>query len=111
MFKSIRIAGVVAALAVSAPALAATHALEADYGVRGILHYCKYANGKIYTVDASEPCPASVQDRPAGNGKGIGNLKGESHDGNAKFCLYNVNGVERHVRMDATANCPLNYEF
>lgn len=77
----------------------------------GVLRYCQYSNQKIYTLSASDPCPASVADRPVGNGRGTGLLRGESPDGDRKLCSYNVNGVERTLRIDNTATCPINQSF
>lgn len=87
------------------------NALMVDLGVRGSLRYCQYSNQKIYTLSASDPCPPSVADRPAGNGRGTGLLRGESPDGDSKLCSYNVNGVERTLRIDNTATCPINQSF
>ncbi|MBX9849587.1 MAG: hypothetical protein K2X64_09860 [Rhodocyclaceae bacterium] len=95
--------------AVSAPAFA--NALLGDLGVRGIFRYCQYSNQKIYTVNASDPCPPSVADRPPSDGRGTGLLRGEVPEGDTKLCVYNVNGVERTARIGATASCPLNQAF
>jgi hypothetical protein len=39
-------------LFMSGDALALTYYLQQDLGVNGTMHYCKYNNGKVYTVDA-----------------------------------------------------------
>ena len=92
-------------------ALAWTYYLEADLGVRGLMRYCKYSNGRIYTVNAVEICQLSVEDSAPGFGQGQGFLQGEYQDGMTKVCVYQVLGEKRALRIPSTSICPLNPSF
>jgi hypothetical protein len=92
-------------------ALAWTYFLEGDLGVRGVMRYCKYSNGKIYTVNAVEICPLSIEDSAPGFGQGQGFLQGEYQDGMTKVCIYQVLGERRALRLPSTSICPLNPQF
>ena len=98
-------------LAMPLDALAWTYYLEADLGVRGLMQYCKYSNGKIYTVNAVEICQISVEDSAPGFGQGQGFLKGEYQDGMTKVCIYEVLGERKALRVNGTSICPLNPKF
>jgi hypothetical protein len=111
MKVAIRMVGLLCALLCVNSVAAQGLSLNADLGVRGILRYCEYSDGKVYTLDASKPCPASVPNQPAPTGRGTGNLMGEEHDGGTKLCIYNVSGMERRHRIDANGLCPLNHTF
>lgn len=106
--------GITLAIGLLWPAIAAMAApqltLTADLGTQGVFRYCEYSNGKTYAVDSGKTCPASMQE-PAANGKGIGILRGESHEGTSKLCVYRVSGQDRSIRVESDANCPLNQEF
>ena len=92
-------------------ALGWTYHLQADLGVRGLMRYCKYSNGKIYTVNATELCPISIEDSAPGFGRGQGFLQGEYQDGMTKVCIYDVLGERRALRLPSTSLCPLNPKF
>ena len=88
-----------------------THNLVEDLGVKGVMRYCKYSNGKIYTINAAEICKISIEDSAPGFGEGPGFLIGEQQDGMTKVCIYNVNGEKKGMRVDGTSICPLNPKF
>lgn len=93
------------------PALAWTYYLQEDLGVRGQVHLCKYSNGKVYTVNAIDLCPMSLEDSAAGFGQGQGFLEGEYQDGMTKVCFYQVLGEKKAIRLSSTSLCPLNQTF
>ena len=78
------------------PALAWTYYLQGDLGVRDLVRYCKYNNGKIYTVNATDICPITIEDSAPGFGQGHRFLQGEYQDGMTKICIYDVLGNEGH---------------
>jgi hypothetical protein len=88
-----------------------THQLEQDLGVKGVMRYCKYSNGKIYTVNAAEICQISIEDSAPGFGQGTGFLKGEYQDGMTKVCVYDVMGEKKALRLSSTSICPLGPQF
>ena len=88
-----------------------THNLVEDLGVRGVMRYCKYSNGKVYTVNAAEICQISIEDSAPGFGQGQGFFKGEYQDGMTKVCVYDVLGERRAIRVNTTSICPLNPKF
>lgn len=88
-----------------------TYHLEKDLGVQGVVRYCKYNNGKIYTVNSSEICQISIQDSPPDFGQGQGFLKGEYRDGMTKVCVYDVLGEQKALRVSSTSICPLSPKF
>jgi hypothetical protein len=98
-------------LAMPFPAFAWTYYLQGDLGVRGLVRYCKYSNGKIYTVNSIEICPISIEDSAPGFGQGQGFLIGEYQDGMTKVCIYDVLGEKRARRLPGTSLCPLNSQF
>jgi hypothetical protein len=95
-------------LACMTNAQAWTHNLVEDLGIRGVMRYCKYSNGKIYTVNATEICQISIEDSAPGFGQGQGFLKGEYQDGMTKVCVYDVLGEQRAIRVNSISICPLN---
>jgi hypothetical protein len=107
-FKAILIA---CGLLLPLPALAWTYFLQADLGVRGLMRYCRYSNGRTYTVNATEICPISTEDSSPGFGQGLGFLQGEYLDGMTKVCVYNVLGERKAIRLPSTSLCPLNQQF
>ena len=44
------------------PSFAWTYFLQQDLGVQGLVHLCKYSNGKVYTFNGTELCPPSIED-------------------------------------------------
>ncbi len=88
-----------------------TYYLQQDLGVQGLVHLCRYSNGKAYTVNATELCPLSIEDSAPGFGQGQGFLQGEYRDGMTKVCVYDVLGEKRAIRLPSTALCPLNSTF
>ena len=92
-------------------ASAFTFFLQQDLGVRGFMHYCKYSNGKIYTVNATDLCAMSIDDAPPGMGQGQGFLQGEFQDGMTKVCVYEVLGQRKALRIGAAQLCPLSPRF
>lgn len=111
MIPSFRTALGLLCLVISVPALGSTYHLQTDLGVRGLMRHCKYSNGKVYTVNATDVCPISVEDSPPRFGQGHGFLKGEYQDGMTKVCVYDVLGERRAVRLPSTSLCPLNQQF
>ena len=99
------------ALALAPGAHAWTHNLVKDLGVRGVMRYCQYSNGKVYAVNAAEICEISIEDSAPGFGQGQGFLKGEYQDGMTKVCVYDVLGEQRALRINSTSLCPLNPKF
>ena len=98
-------------LAFATNAQAWAHNLVEDLGVRGVMRYCKYSNGKVYTVNAAEICQVSIEDSAPGFGRGQGFHKGEYQDGMTKVCVYDVLGEQRSIRVDGTSICPLDPKF
>lgn len=106
------LAGLVAAL-LAFEAQAMTYFLVQDLGVQGNVRRCKYNNGKIYTVNATELCAMSVEeDGPLPpSGQTMGFLVGEYQDGMTKVCVYDVLGNKRALRLNSVSLCPLNAKF
>lgn len=92
-------------------AFAWTVTLVQDLGVNGLMRYCKYNNGKVYTVNAVELCQMSIEDSAPGFGQGAGFLQGQYQDGMTKVCVYDVLGQKKALRIGATSLCPLNPTF
>ena len=111
MFRLLTALVVFYSLALPLPAFAWTYFLQGDLGVRGLVRYCKYSNGKIYTVNSTEICPISIEDSAPGLGQGQGFLVGEYQDGMTKVCIYNVLGEKRARRLPSASLCPLNSQF
>src|SRR5215467_10147525 len=111
MVSAMRVMLTLFILVVPLDALAWTYHLEADLGVHGLVRYCKYSNGKIYTVNAVEICQLSIQDSAPGFGQGQGFLQGEYQDGMTKVCIYQVLGERKALRVPSTSLCPLNPKF
>ncbi|MBS0168639.1 MAG: hypothetical protein JSR29_21390 [Nitrospira sp.] len=88
-----------------------TYYLQQDLGVQGLVHLCKYSNGKVYTVNAINLCPLSIEDSAQGFGQGQGFLQGEYQDGMTKVCVYDVMGENKAIRLPSTLLCPLNPTF
>ncbi len=99
------------ALMIPIPAFAWTYYLQQDLGVQGLVHLCKYSNGKVYTFNATELCPLSIEDGAPGFGQGQGVLQGEHQDGMTKVCLYEVMGERKAIRLPSISLCPLNSRF
>ena len=106
-------------LAITAPsdANALTYFLTQDLGVRNNQHLCKYGNGKVYSVNATELCALQIEDsgpvrNPSFPSFGqTGFLKGEYQDGMTKICVYDVLGRKEELRINSVALCPLNHQF
>ncbi len=93
------------------PSFAWTYYLQQDLGVQGLVHLCRYSNGKVYTVNATELCPLSIEDSAPGFGQGQGFLKGEYQDGMTKVCVYDVLGEKKAIRLPSTSLCSLDPTF
>lgn len=112
MYKAfVFVAALTFAAAYAPPSSAMTYFLQQDLGVHGLMHYCKYSNGKVYTVNATDLCPMQVEDSPSGLGQGTGFLQGEYQDGLTKVCVYDVLGQRRAVRLSSVSLCPQTYQF
>lgn len=117
LFKASVAASSAAFALLATPAFALTYYLTQDLGVRGNQHLCKYSNGKIYTVNATELCPLQVEDNgPANvpnsqNIKQTGFLKGQYQDGMTKVCIYEVLGRREGIRLNSYEICPITYDF
>jgi hypothetical protein len=111
MARTFRLIGFVCCWAQSLSAFAWTHNLEQDLGVKGVMRYCKYSNGKVYAVNAVDICQISIEDSTPGFGQGQGFLKGEHQDGMTKVCVYDVLGEQKGLRISSTSICPLNPKF
>ena len=111
MARTLKLVGLMCCSALSLDAFAWTHNLEADLGVRGVMRYCKYSNGKVYAVNATDLCQISIEDSAPGFGQGHGFLKGEYQDGMTKVCVYDVLGEQKALRISSTSICPLSPEF
>lgn len=87
--------------------------LTKDLGVKGVMRYCQYSNGKIYTVNATELCEMSVEEGGPlpQSGQTVGFLAGEYQDGMTKVCVYDVLGEKKAIRLNSTSLCPLNQKF
>lgn len=111
MIRALKAMLIVFGLAIPFPAYAWTYFVQGDFGVRGLVRYCKYSNGNIYTVNSTELCPMSIEDSAPGFGLGQGFLVGEYQDGMTKICIYDVLGEKRALRLPSTSLCPLNAWF
>ncbi len=89
-----------------------TYFLVKDLGIQGFMRYCKYSDGKIYTVNSTELCELSIETGgvPTG-GQTTGFLAGEYEDGMTKVCIYDVLGDKRALRLNSTSLCPLSAKF
>lgn len=85
--------------------------LVQDMGVSGVKRLCKYSNGKVYAVNATDLCSLSIEDSAPGFGQGTGHLQGEYLDGMTKVCVYDVMGERRGLRLNSTSLCPLSPKF
>lgn len=97
------------ALMIPIPSFAWAYYLQEDLGVQGLVHLCRYGNGKVYTVNAIDLCPISIQDSAPGFGQGI--LHGEYQDGMTKVCVYDVLGEKKAIRLPSTSLCAPNSRF
>lgn len=111
MTRTFKLIGLICCCALSFSAVAWTHNLEQDLGVRGVMRYCKYSNGKVYTINAVEICQISIEDSAPGFGQGQGFLKGEYQDGMTKVCVYDVLGQQKGLRISSTSICPIAPKF
>jgi hypothetical protein len=93
------------------PASAFPYFLQEDLGVHGMMHYCRYSNGQIYSFNAYQVCSPSIGDSAPGLGQGMGFLQGQYMDGITKVCVYNVLGQTRALRISGASLCPLNPNF
>lgn len=103
-------------LASAAPAFSLDFFLQADLGVRGIYHLCRYSNGRVYSFNATDLCPLQVSDSGANSPSGsppqkMGFKSGEYQDGMTKVCVYDVLGQKASIRIGAAELCPLNHNF
>jgi hypothetical protein len=101
-------AGAIALLGVSVQAQTAF--LQSDLGVRGLMRYCKYSNGKVYTVNSTDLCQMSVEEGLPTRGA-VGFLQGEYMDGMTKVCVYDVLGQRQALRVGGVELCPLGPRF
>ncbi len=109
----------VIACGVAFPAWGLTYYLSQDLGIHGVVHVCKYSNGKLYSFNATDLCPLQVEDEgpPPVLGGGyqspgqVGFKTGEYLDGMTKVCVYNVLGHTEAIRIGSTELCPLNHNF
>jgi hypothetical protein len=85
--------------------------LQQDMGIEGNYRYCKYSDGKVYTVNSTSLCKLQVEGSAPGFGVGVGFLKGERPDGMSKVCIYDVLGEKKGLRIDAATLCPLTKNF
>ena len=85
--------------------------LSQDLGVKGLMRYCKYSNGKIYTVNATDLCELSIEDGMQSSGQATGFLAREYEDGMTKVCVYDVLGEKKALRLSSASLCPLNAKF
>ncbi|MFL1550089.1 hypothetical protein HX867_13115 [Pseudomonas gingeri] len=111
MIKKFRAAIVICGLFSPLYAYAWNYSLVQDMGVQGMARYCKYDNGKVYTVNASDICQISIVDSAPGLGNGQGFLKGEYPDGMNKVCVYDVLGQQKAIRISSVAICPPTSNF
>ncbi|HBO1118233.1 TPA: hypothetical protein L4E70_006484 [Pseudomonas aeruginosa] len=111
MINGIRNAVLFLGFIASFQAYAWNYNLIQDMGVSGAYRYCKYNNGKVYTVNAAEICQISISDSSPGFGTGKGFLKGEYADGMSKVCVYNVLGQEKAIRISSVSICPATADF
>lgn len=89
-----------------------TYYLERDAGVEGLVRNCEYTDGSVYTVNAVELCPLTIEDSgPSAQSSAHGVLSSEYQDGMTKVCIYNVMGNEKALRVGAAHLCPLTAEF
>ena len=81
-----------------------------DLGVHGLFHLCRYSDGRVYSFNATQPCPLdfSTPSLPSGV---VGMKIGEYQDGMTKVCLYDVMGNREAIRISAAALCPLSHTF
>ncbi len=97
-------------------AFSMSYYLQQDLGVRdGIYRLCKYTNGRVYSFNAVELCPLSIDDDVSGPAptisKRMGFKTGEQIDGLTKVCFYDVLGSEAAIRIGVAELCPLTHEF
>lgn len=85
--------------------------LEQDMGAQGLLRQCKYSDGRIHAVNATDLCPLTLQGNDPDMGRGKGFLKSEYPDGMTKVCVYNVLGGKNTLRLAVTDICPLGADF
>lgn len=88
-----------------------TYNLVRDLGVKGVMRYCQYDNGKTYAINAAEICRISITDSAPGFGRGQGSLIGEYQDGMTKVCVYQVLGERKAIRKNSVSICPLSHKF
>ncbi|WP_341667609.1 hypothetical protein [Alcaligenes sp. SDU_A2] len=109
-YKTLAIALFAILLPVSTPQ-AWTINLQQDMGPRGLMRHCKYSDGRIHTVNATDLCPLTLQGSDSGMGRGKGFLKSDYPDGMTKVCVYDVLGGKNTLRLPATDICPLGADF
>ena len=88
-----------------------TYYLQRDLGIQGVEHLCRYSNGKIYAIPATELCDLSIEDSAPGFGTGTGFLKGNFMQGMSTVCVYDVLGEERAISLGGMGICPLTHNF
>ncbi len=108
---------VVLALMAAGTASAGTYGLTGQ-AVQGAIRYCKYSNNRVYTYNATDLCPVSVEtddpprmDTQTRSVSMSGQLTGEQQDGITKICTYSVMGRERSIRISSVGICPLTHSF
>jgi hypothetical protein len=92
-------------------AFAMTYSLQQDLGVKGLMRYCKYSNGQVYTFESTDLCEVTIEDTAPGMGKGTGFLAGEYEEGMTKICVYDVLGEKRLIRQNGVSICPVSFRF
>jgi hypothetical protein len=85
--------------------------LQADLGIHGMQHLCRYSDGNIYSFNATDTCPTSVNLPGFVAGGMTGFLSGQYEDGMTKVCAYNVGGQTRLIRLNAYEVCSPSYTF
>ena len=104
-------------IGIADPCRANTLFLSQDLGVHGLYHLCKYSNGQVYSYNATDLCPLSIEDdnpemsNPSASGGETGFYSGEYQDGMTKVCVYNVLGYNESIRVSSVAICPQTYKF
>lgn len=111
--KSILLLAIIASILVGSQICnAMTYFLQQDLGIRGNMRYCKYSNGKIYSVNATDLCEMQIEEGGVPTQRGtMGFYLGEYQDGMTKVCIYNVLGNKRAVRLNSYEVCPPSAEF
>lgn len=87
-----------------------TYYLSQDLGTVGSIHYCRYSDGKVRTVDAYQNCPMQAHEEGYTNGM-TGYLRSQYQEGMNTVCVYDVAGNMRMTRLQGTQMCQMSQEF